>query len=221
VTAQPRYRPVLPSAAPTPADLAERDRFQELARDSLRSVRASAEAWRNGLAAFITLVTAGIVIKGRDTVATLPTGWRLATTVLVVSGLVFAVVGLWQVLTAQAGIPVALTLKDIHARFGSLQALEVATAVRDGRRLDLARYWVGASLVLLLAGVGLTWWAPTKPADPPTYLRVDHGRETTCGILKSADEGRLRIAVPGRHEPAVIPLADASTLSVVATCPDR
>lgn len=218
MTAPRRYRPVSPARPPAPADLAERDRFAELARDSQRSVRASAEAWRNGLAAFITLVTTGVIVRGRDTVAGLPVGWRVAVTLLVAAGLVAAVGGLWQALTAQAGIPVAITLPEVRRRFGSLQALEITAAVRDARRLDRARYWVGTSLVLLLAGVGLTWWAPTAPADPPAYLRVEHGSATTCGRLRSADGGVLRIAVAGRHDEVAVPLATVSNMSVVAGC---
>jgi hypothetical protein len=162
------YRPRLPEQAPTPADLAERDRFQKLVAESLPAVRASAETWRNGLAAFITLVTTAVVIKGRSTAAEVPTGWRIAITILIALGLALAVVGLWQTLTAQAGArPEALTLADIHERYGSVQAYQVATALRAGRRLTFARYAVAAALTALLTGIALTWWAPAMPATPP------------------------------------------------------
>ncbi|GAA2650791.1 hypothetical protein [Paractinoplanes durhamensis] len=219
MTGPRRFRPVLPARAPAASDLAERDRFTELARESARAVRTSAEAWRNGLAAFITLVTTGVVLQGRNSVATLAVGWRVAATLLVAAGLTAAVAGLWQALTVQAGIPVAIALPEVRRRFGSLQALEIATAVRDARRLRLARRWVAAALALLLAGVVVTWWAPAAPAKPPGYVRVEHGSETTCGTLRSADGGVVRVAVAGRHDQVVIPLAAVANLTVVAACP--
>ncbi len=219
MTTARRYRPALPSRAPTASDLAERDRFAELTHDSMRAVRASAEAWRNGLAAFITLVTTGVIIQGRTTVSELPVGWRLATTLLVAIGIVAAVVGLWQALVAQAGVPVAITLPDVRQRYGSLQALEVLSAVRDARRLDRARHWVAASILLLLSGVVLTWWAPAAPSSPPAYLLVTHGATTTCGVLRSADGGVLRVDVSGVHDAAAIPLTEVSNMRVVPTCP--
>jgi heme A synthase len=162
------YRPRLPDHAPTPADLAERDQFQKLVAESLPAVRASAETWRNGLAAFITLVTTAVVIKGRSTAAEVPTGWRIAITILIALGIALAVTGLWQALAAQAGTrPEALTLADIHHRYGSVQAYQIAIALQAGRRLTLARYAVAAALTALLTGIALTWWAPTTPTTPP------------------------------------------------------
>lgn len=154
------YRPRLPEQAPTPADLAERDEFQKLVAESLPSVRASAETWRNGLAAFVTLVTTAVVIKGRSTTADMSTSWRIAITILIALGLALAVVGLWQALAAQAGAPEVLTLADIHTRYGSVQAYQVATALRAARRLAFARYAVAAALTSLLTGIVFTWWAP-------------------------------------------------------------
>lgn len=163
MTRQQPYRPRLPAAPPTQADLAEREQFRALVADSLASVRASAEAWRNGLAAFVALVTTGVVVKGQDTIAGVPTGWRVAITALIALGLASAVVGLWQALTAHAGAkPEVLTLDDIRSRYGSIHAYQVITALRAARRLMLARYAVAAALVLLLTGTILTWWAPTR-----------------------------------------------------------
>ncbi len=80
-----------PAAAPTAADLDERDRYARLTAASAETVRRSAQTWRNGLTAFITLVTTGVVIKGRDTTAGLAAGWRALVSVLIVGGLLLAV----------------------------------------------------------------------------------------------------------------------------------
>jgi hypothetical protein len=57
-TAAPRARK--PAAPPSKADLAERDRYAKRTAESLDGVRASAQTWRTGLTAFITLVTTGV-----------------------------------------------------------------------------------------------------------------------------------------------------------------
>ncbi|MFI5496793.1 hypothetical protein [Actinoplanes sp. NPDC051859] len=213
------YRPTLPDKPPTPADLAERDDFQQLVRESLPRVQASAEKWRTGLAAFITLVTTGLVIKGRDVTSAVPTGWRIAITACVAIGLACSVVGLWQALAAQAGGRfLSLTLADIRRDHGSVQAFRVATAVRAAHRLDVARRAVCAGLLFLLTGVGLSWWAPPAPTKPPAFLRVEQGSETTCGALASGDGQRLRLKVTGRAEPVDIPYASITNTAVVAAC---
>ncbi|MBT2482967.1 hypothetical protein [Streptomyces sp. ISL-94] len=209
-------RPRLPARPPSHSDLAERDRFQALVRDSLPGVQASAEAWRNGLAAFITLLGAAIVVKGRATTAELPTGWKLAVTVLVGAGLALAVAGLWQALAAQAGSrPLAVTLADIHRDHGSVDAFQVASALRAARRLTLARRTVALALGCLFAGTALTWWAPSAQ---PESVRVTHGTTTTCGALMSADGGTLRISVEGRTPPVEIPLAAVTSMALTAKC---
>ncbi|WP_018685267.1 hypothetical protein [Actinokineospora enzanensis] len=213
------YRPQLPEHPPTPADLAERDEFQQLVRDSLPRVQASAEKWRTGLAAFITLVTTGFVIKGRDVTSAVPTGWRVAITACVAAGLLLSVFGLWQALAAHAGgRSLSLTLDDIRHEHGSVQAFRVATARRAARRLDVARRSVAVGLLCLLTGVGLTWWSPPAPSTPPAYVRVEQGGDSTCGTLASADGQTMRVAVAGRSAPETIPFAAITNVTVVASC---
>jgi hypothetical protein len=217
----PRYRARLPDRPPTPFDLTERAEFERFIDDSLPRVQDSAEKWRNGLATFITLVTTGFVIKGRDVVGDVSVGWRIAITTLVGLGLTSSVIGLWQALAAQAGgRSLTLTLADVHERYGSVRALRVAAARNAGARLGIARATVAASLLCLLAGLGLTWWAPAPTAAGPTpaYLKVEHGSTATCGVLRSADGGMLRLTVAGAHNAAVIPMADVTNLSVVTAC---
>ena len=87
--------------------------------------------------------------------------------------------------------------------------------------MRVSRFAVSAvGLLCLLAGVGLTWWAPapTAAASPPSYLKVEHGSTATCGVLRSADGGMIRLTVAGRHIAAVIPMAQVSNLSVVTAC---
>lgn len=214
------FRPRRPTSGPSAFDLAERDAFAALSAASLDAVRASAEAWRNGLSAFIALVTTGVVIKGRDTASALPVGWRVAVTVLIGGGLLTAIVGLWQALAAQAGTrPRATMLSDVHSRYGSVAAYRVALARAAAARVGRAQYLVAVALALLLAGIVATWWAPAAPTEKkPAYLQVSHPGGPSCGILSSADGGRLRLKSPGRHEPVVVPLTNVTGIKVVKAC---
>lgn len=152
---RPAYRPRKPRSAPSEGSLAERDAFTALARQSLPEVRASAEAWRNGLTAFLTLVATAVIIKGRDTTAGLPTSWRVLVTVLIGGGLALAVTGLWRVLAAQAGTRYRLsTRQDIRRTYGTVEAYQIAVADRATDDLDTGRRLVVAALALLLIGVG-------------------------------------------------------------------
>jgi hypothetical protein len=215
----PVYRPRRPSSAPSEGSLAERDAFTALARQSLPEVRASAEAWRNGLTAFLTLTTTGVIIKGRDTTMGLPTSWRVVVTVLIGGGLALAVAGLWRVLAAQAGTRYRLsTRQDIRRASGTVEAYQVAVADRAVDDLDTGRRLVVAALAFLLIGVGVSWWAPTAPTDPPAYLKVTYDNTSACGALSSADGGQIRLVVAGNHNPMAIPLTQITNLTVVAIC---
>jgi len=209
-----------PTAPPSKNDLAERDRYAKRSAESLADVRASAQTWRNGLTAFITLVTTGVVIKGRDSTADLASDWRTLVTVLIGGGLLLAIVGLWQALAAEAGTdPKTQTLEDIHAVHGTLDAYDVYLARESSRRLQRGTYVAAVAVALLLAGIAVTWWAPTAAPSPPAYLTVTHQGDLTCGTLQSADGGQLRLTVAGSHEPFVVPLSQVTNLALSATCP--
>lgn len=210
-----------PASAPSKADLAERDRYAKLAAASMDTVRTSAKTWRTGLAAFITLVTTGIVIKGPDTTAGLATNWRVLVTILVGGGLLLAVAGLWQALAAEAGTdPKKQTLQDIRAGYGTLAAYQVHLADVAARRLQWGQRVVAAAVVFLLAGIAVTWWAPAVEAPAqPSYIRVVRGQAVTCGTLQSSGTGLLRLAVHGILNPVVIPFSSITSVSITTTCP--
>jgi hypothetical protein len=179
-----------------------------------------ASAWRNGLTALITLVTTGIIVTGRTATTGIAVPWRIAVTATIGAGLTLAVAGLWHTLAAEVGARIRLhSLDDILAGHASVQAYQVGQAAVAGRRLQTARTLVATALALLLAGVFLTWWAPSPAASPPAYVQAATAGRTVCGTLDSADGGALRLTVTGMYEPVVIPLTAVKNLSVVANCP--
>ena len=209
-----------PSQAPSRSDLDERDRYARLTAGSMDTVRGSAQAWRTGLTAFITLVTTGVVIKGRDTTAGLTSSWRTVITVLIGGGLLLAVLGLWQALAAEAGTdPKKQTLQDIHAVHGTLTTYEVYLAAKAVRRLQWGRRAVVAAVTLLLAGIAATWWAPAAASPPSTNVMVTRGHAVTCGVLRSASTGSLHLIVRGSPDPVIIPFSQITSLAPTTTCP--
>lgn len=213
------YRPRKPSSGPSQGSLAERDAFAALARQSLPGVRGSAETWRNGLIAFLTLVTTGVILKGRDTTAGLPTSWRVLVTVFIGGGLVLAVVGLWRVLAAQAGTRYRLsTREDIRRAYGTVETYQVALADRATDDLNTGRRFVIAALAFLLIGIGVTWWVPPAPANPTTYLKVTSHNTSVCGALRSAGNGQIQLTMAGDHEPIALPVTQLTDLQFVVSC---
>ncbi|RLK58769.1 hypothetical protein [Actinokineospora cianjurensis] len=204
-----------PAAPPEPVSRAEHAAFAALVAESLPAVRASAAAWRTGLTALVTLITAAVVLQGRRATADLTPWWLLAVTVLIGGGLACCAAGLWRVLAAEAGSrTTTLTLADIHTRHGSVAAYQAALAVKAGKQLRQARGLVAVALCLLFAGTAATWWAP--PA--PKLLKVTHGGTTTCGPLQSADGGRVRITLPGTNAFSDIRFTDVTGIAVVPSC---
>lgn len=218
-TATTRPGSATPAGRPRPVSAADREAFDALAKEALPAVRSMAAAWRTGLTALITLVTTGIILKGRTDAVNLAIPWRIAVTLAIGAGLALAVVGLWQALAAEVGARIRLhTLEDIRARYASVQAYQVGQAAAAGRSLQRARILVAAALGLILAGVLLTWWAPAAPARPPAFFKVTRSTGTVCGTLDSADGGILLLTVAGKHEPVAISLTTVTNMTITRAC---
>ena len=96
-----------PEHPPSLSDIADKEAFAAMVQSSIIDVRASAEKWRTGMAALVSLVTAGLLLKGPESTKGLSTCWRVAVSVLLIGGLALAITGLWRALTAAAGTPTA------------------------------------------------------------------------------------------------------------------
>jgi hypothetical protein len=196
VTSGQAPRPRKPSHAPTRSDLEERDRYAKLTADSAATVRSSAQAWRNGLTAFITLVTTAVVFQGRETTTGLAAGWRAAITILICGGLLLAVLGLWQALAAEAGTdPELQTLQDIRTTHGTLDAYQVYLAASAARRLQWGRRAVLGAIITLLTGIALALLAPSSGSPPSADITIAHGNAITYSQLRAAGTSGLRRAI--------------------------
>ena len=209
----PKYR--LPAHGPSPADIADRDLWEKASDASLSSVQAAAEKWRTGLAAFVTLVTGGLLIKGPEAAKDLSTDWLIALTVLGGGGLLLAVSGLWQALRAAAGVPAGLRYEDVVAKYTSFRQFQVAAAKTAAKTLATARWLVGGSLLLLGATLIVWWWTPSESGQ---LVSVTHGDATVCGTLKSADDQTFVIQVAGESTPTAVAFGDAENVRIVGEC---
>lgn len=212
----PRYRK--PAAGPTPESLRERSRWQALSEQSLAATQAAAEKWRTGLAAFVTLATGGLLLKGPEAASDLATGWRAVLTVLALGGLLAAIAGLWLALQAAAGTPAKLNLAEVITRYGGVRQFEVACALAASIQLRRARTLVAVSLLLFVAAIGTWWWAPPEPAQPPAMIKIDTAAGTRCGTLIGADGHTFTVRLAGEASPEQIPLSAVTSIQIVAFC---
>jgi hypothetical protein len=207
-----------PDIGPSAEDLQQRERWNAYVESSLDTATASAEKWRTGLGAFVTLVTTGLLIKGPEAASDLRTGWRIALTVLLGGGLALAVMGLWLALMAAAGSARPRSLEQLMSEFGSIDLMKVALARKAVRFLRGARGLVAVALVMLGAGLITWWWAPKAAPSPAAYVKVSTEKGDYCGVLTSADESTFVLAVAGVKAPQQVPFAKATNIRIVASC---
>ena len=210
--APPRYRK--PAAGPTPESVADQARWQELSEQSLPATQAAAEKWRTGLAAFVTLATGGLLLKGPSAASDITTGWRIALTILALGGLLAAIAGLWLALQAAAGAPAKLSLTEVVARYGGIRQFEVACALAASAQLRLARLVIAGSLLLFVAAIGTWWWAPPLPA----LVSITTPAGTVCGTLISGTGSSFTVQPAHASGLVRVPLGSASNVEIVASC---
>ena len=212
----PKYRK--PSAGPTLESLRDRTRWQELSEQSLASTQAAAEKWRTGLAAFVTLATGGLLLKGPSAASDITTSWRIALSVLALGGLLAAIAGLWLALQAAAGTPAKLNLTEVVASYGGVRQFEVASAITASAQLRLARRVMVGSLLLFVAAIGTWWWAPPRPAQPPAMISITTPSGPVCRTLISADDDAYTVRPANASRQVQVPFGAATNVHNVASC---
>jgi hypothetical protein len=212
----PKYRK--PTAGPTAESVQDRTRWQQLSEQSLSATQAAAEKWRTGLAAFVTLATGGLLLKGPGAASDVTTGWRIALTVLALGGLLAAIGGLWLALLAAAGTPAKLDLTEVVAKYGGVRQFEVACAQAASAQLRLARLVIAGSLLLFVAAIGTWWWAPPAPAQPPALISITTPSGVVCGTLISAGAGAFTVQPTDTSGQVRVPSGTATNVQIVASC---
>jgi hypothetical protein len=202
---------VTPGPPSTAASRARAEELQRLRAQELDLVRAQAEKWRNGLAALLLLIATVSVVKGRDSITELLVPVQVLVGVLLLAALVLAGVGTFLGMRAAYGLPratvVDATLEELleqaHAR--------AARSVQDMRR---ALWLTFATLALLVAAIGVTWYGPTAPAATARLVTSDG--TVLCGHLTRADATSFVLRVGGVA--VTVPRSSTRSLTAADTC---
>lgn len=205
-----------PAVGPTPDSAAIQAGWQKLTADSLPTVRESAGKWRDGLAALITLVTAGLVVSGPEKASDMPTGWQWGVAAGLVVGMLLVLTGLLLILGVAAGTPKTITVKDFQELGGDRVAIDALQATAGAQRLKIARRLAVPGIVLVLLAVGAWLVSPTKPASSLQVTTVD---VIYCGQLSSGDGGVLTLQLKGESQPTNVRYADVQNVAIVDSCP--
>ena len=144
-----------PAGSPDFESVTKQAAWQKFTAESLSSVRESASKWRDGLAALITLVTAGLVISGPDNAGDLPTNWQWTVAGGLVSGMLLVLTGLMLILTVAAGTPKPLTFQEFQELSGDLVAVNALQATAGAKRLRVARWLALPGIILVLLAIGI------------------------------------------------------------------
>jgi hypothetical protein len=185
---------------------------KELKFRQLEVARHQAEAWRAGLAALTAVLTAVLVIKGRENVSELTQPYRTLVVLLLGGALCLLIWATMLVSRAIAGPPgdnILLSgegLQDWTAR----EVENISNAVRWAPRLAVA------GVVAVALAVGMTWLAPAQNASYP-LMRVDEKTGQACGAML----GILHDQVVLQHDGGtmLLPLSAVISMEPVTACP--
>ena len=203
------------SSGATPHDRLVAAARLRLPVDELPRIRATALAWRNGLAALLAGLIGFGLIKGRSDIGQLQQPWQL-----VVGGLL--------VLSFLAGgAAAACLLRAAHGPPGSVDADEVIDEAADDPlgNADRVEALIAANALtwgvvmayccagLLVLAVGSTWYGPGKQEN--VQVVVPGG--APCGEVQKLSRGILTLKTSAGL--VDVPLTQATGLRAVGKCP--
>lgn len=179
-------RQIRPGRTPTLAELRRAQNHHRLLVTELARVRASALAWRNGLAALLAGLLGFGLIKGRSDVGDLPSGWGAVVGALLLISLIAGACAALALLRASHGRPALVTTAGLSSEVAA-DHIEVLASVR-ALRTGIALAFLCAAL--LVAAVGMTWYGPERDAP---FLQAREGGVTGCGTVTGVSGGKLTL----------------------------
>jgi hypothetical protein len=187
---------------------------QRLMKDELPRVRASALAWRNGLAALLVGIIGFSLVRGRSDISSLESPYTVIVGVLLLGALVTGIVAALFLLRAAHGRPWASPVAaDPEVDYSSVTAVEHAEALSAAKALTTGLVLGLVCTAMLAAAVGTTWYGPAK--DGPR-ISVDTPTGTWCGEVVRLRSGMLTLKTAAGE--VNVELRSASTIQAVDTC---
>lgn len=186
---------------------------------ALERIRKNAADWRTGIAGLLTVVTTALVFKPPEKVSSYPLELQIILGAIALAAAVDGAVGLWLLLKAAHGDIEEITAEEVEKEGGyegwmRAQTRAAADQLRRGRQLT------AASAVLVGGLIGIAWFAPQSPDDPPAYVRVTEiGADTSqCGTLQVADAKGVTFKVKEERDPQTVPFDKLKSVALVDKC---
>ena len=205
-----------PASGPDAGSCARQDEWRALQVDSLKTIRASAEKWRDGLGALVAIVTGGLVISGPDKASDLDRPWQLGVAGGLTLGVLAVVIGLLNTLGVAAGKTTTITWPEFLKAGGTRADLEANAAISEAGTLRVARRFAASGIVLILAAVG-AWLIAPAPSDTP-QIQITTRTEILCGKLVSGDDGQFVLDLKGEKNKVTLKFADVVNVAPTTTC---
>jgi hypothetical protein len=187
---------------------------QDLKFNQLDIARRQAEAWRAGLATLTTLLAGVLIVKGKSDASTLPSTDQVLVAVLLALSLALlltATMWLSRALVGPSGARILLTGEGLE-EWTKGEVRKVGTA------LTWAPGMAAASVILVAAAVGVTWFVPAAQQPGGPLVRVTAANGQSCGVLVGETRLEVILAVAPGGAPIVIPLPSVLAITPVATC---
>ncbi|RFS81395.1 hypothetical protein D0T12_32745 [Actinomadura spongiicola] len=172
---------------------------QELKFTQLDSARRQAEGWRTGLGGLTALLSAVLIVKGRDNITALAPGVRWAVVLLLGLALAMLMTATLLAVRAASGRPGQKILRTGEA----LRAWTRAEIRRVSRAIRRATWLATLAVACVAMAIGTTWLGPSAKPEPALVdVRYQGGR--TCGALTGVDRHTLTLKTAGRTDAIVL-----------------
>ncbi|MCV7372082.1 hypothetical protein H5P33_05070 [Mycolicibacterium arabiense] len=195
------------------------EQWDALVDSSIERATATAEKWRTGLAAFVTVVTSVLLLKGPDA-QKIALPWNLAVVIPLVAGAGLMILGLWRALEASAPSLTTVDYTSVVATYGTVRAYLVAAATAVTAQVDKAKFWVAWALVAFAFGIVAWWLVPIKEDAPKPLMTVtDHrGIVVACGTFVESKNNTITLRPRGTDTTVTAVLRDVSAIAVADKC---
>ncbi|MEU3556401.1 hypothetical protein [Streptomyces fragilis] len=185
----------------------------ELPFQQLDIVRRQAEGWRNGLTGLTGLLTAVLVLKGRETFTGLPSWAVTLASCLIATGFLLLVAGTLLAVRASHG----RRAEDIVTNGADLEGWTKQEAKDSQRALVLAVGCFVAGVLLVASSVGVAWTTYRDAGPDPASgasVRVTTSSGAVCGRLAASDGKTLRLLTGAVRDRKITQLPMSTVLAV-------
>jgi hypothetical protein len=173
--------------------------------------RKQAEAWRVGLASLTGLLTAALVIKGRDNVSALAHPYQVIVVALLGLSLILLLAATMLVSRALAGPPgeeILLTGEGLE-QWSQDEVRKISKALRSAPWLAVV------GIIAVATTIGITWLAPSQESTP--LVQVNDSTGQSCGQLMGLTRQEIVLHTPAAGT-VLIPVSSIVNLIPVANC---